>query len=71
MSAPSIAALGIRIFADGADLATIQKAALDPRIQGFTTNPTLMHKAGNGNVAGIGAIGIMLALLFAMKADRS
>jgi len=46
MSAPSIAALGIRIFADGADLATIQKAALDPRIQGFTTNPTLMRAAG-------------------------
>ena len=38
--------LGIKIFADGADLADIAKVAEDPRIAGFTTNPTLMRKAG-------------------------
>jgi transaldolase len=35
-----------RIFADGADLDGILKLAADPRISGFTTNPTLMWKAG-------------------------
>jgi transaldolase len=35
-----------RIFADGADLDSILALAADPRISGFTTNPTLMHKAG-------------------------
>jgi transaldolase len=35
-----------KIFADGADLDEILKRASDPRIRGFTTNPTLMWKAG-------------------------
>ncbi len=35
-----------RIFADGADLDGILTLAEDPRISGFTTNPTLMHKVG-------------------------
>src|SRR5919199_4734057 len=35
-----------RIFADGADLDEILRHAADPRISGFTTNPTLMWKAG-------------------------
>ena len=35
-----------RIFADGADLNGILALAADPRISGFTTNPTLMHKVG-------------------------
>lgn len=38
--------LGIQIFADGADLAAINRLAADPLIKGFTTNPTLMRKAG-------------------------
>jgi transaldolase len=38
--------LRIKIFADGADLESIKKTAEDPTIKGFTTNPTLMHKAG-------------------------
>ncbi len=46
MNVPSIEALKIKIFADGADLATIQRTVLDPRIKGFTTNPTLMRAAG-------------------------
>lgn len=35
-----------KIFADGADLDGILKLANDPVIKGFTTNPTLMWKAG-------------------------
>lgn len=38
--------LRIKLFADGADLAGILEMYADPRIQGFTTNPTLMRKAG-------------------------
>src|SRR5262245_35686340 len=36
----------IKIFADGASLASMLESARDPRIAGFTTNPTLMRKAG-------------------------
>lgn len=36
----------VKIFADGADKATMLELARDPRIRGFTTNPTLMRKAG-------------------------
>ena len=35
-----------KIFADGADLRAILALAEDPRISGYTTNPTLMWKAG-------------------------
>ena len=38
--------LGIKVFADGADLEGILRLANDPLISGFTTNPTLMRKAG-------------------------
>jgi transaldolase len=38
--------LGVKVFADGADLAHILELAKDVRIAGFTTNPTLMRKAG-------------------------
>jgi transaldolase len=38
--------ISTRIFADGADLDSIVALAADPRIAGFTTNPTLMWKAG-------------------------
>jgi transaldolase len=38
--------ISTRIFADGADLDGIFELAADPRIAGFTTNPTLMRKAG-------------------------
>ncbi|HTR76448.1 MAG TPA: transaldolase [Solirubrobacterales bacterium] len=38
--------LSTRIFADGADLDGILALADDPYIAGFTTNPTLMWKAG-------------------------
>jgi transaldolase len=38
--------LKIKVFADGADLAAISRMYANPRIQGLTTNPTLMRKAG-------------------------
>jgi transaldolase len=36
----------IKLFSDGADLPSLLEMAKDPRISGFTTNPTLMRKAG-------------------------
>jgi transaldolase len=41
--------LAVRIFADGADRSGMLKLAADPLIQGLTTNPTLMKKAGISN----------------------
>jgi transaldolase len=38
--------ISTRIFADGADLDGMLALSADPRIKGFTTNPTLMWKAG-------------------------
>ncbi|MDR3458583.1 MAG: transaldolase [Verrucomicrobiae bacterium] len=38
--------LQVKIFADGADKAGMLKLNADPLIQGLTTNPTLMRKAG-------------------------
>ena len=38
--------LSIKIFADGADLDSIRSLAGNPRVKGFTTNPTLMRQAG-------------------------
>ena len=39
-------ALTIKIFADGADINGILELAANPLVKGFTTNPTLMHRAG-------------------------
>jgi transaldolase len=36
----------IKLYADGADKATMLEMYSDPRISGFTTNPTLMRKSG-------------------------
>ena len=36
----------IKLFADGANIAGILEMYQNPRIDGFTTNPTLMRKAG-------------------------
>jgi transaldolase len=41
--------LNIKIFADGADLKSILELNKNPVISGFTTNPTLMRKAGIQN----------------------
>lgn len=39
-------ALHVKLFADGADASGIRSLAENVQIAGFTTNPTLMHKAG-------------------------
>jgi transaldolase len=41
-----VASLRVKIFADGADRSSILELADNPWIRGFTTNPTLMRKAG-------------------------
>jgi len=43
---PRVADLRIKIFSDGADLPGILAMYRNPLIKGFTTNPTLMRKAG-------------------------
>jgi transaldolase len=42
----SLADLHVQIFADGADLPSMLSRAQHPFVRGFTTNPTLMRKAG-------------------------
>jgi len=42
----SLERLRVKIFADGAELDGIGRLYANPLIQGFTTNPTLMRKAG-------------------------
>jgi transaldolase len=41
-----IKSLKVKLFADGADIAGMKEMAANPMIKGFTTNPTLMRKAG-------------------------
>ena len=38
--------LRVRLFQDGADLGSMRRAYVEGLVQGFTTNPTLMRKAG-------------------------
>ena len=45
----ALSRLRVKIFADGADLPGMVAASRDPLIAGFTTNPTLMRKAGVRN----------------------
>jgi transaldolase len=49
MHSSSVDDLTVKLFADGADLDEILALAADPRVAGFTTNPTLMWKAGLTN----------------------
>jgi transaldolase len=46
---PSLDGLGVALFADGADLDQLRVFSANPLISGFTTNPTLMRKAGIRN----------------------
>ena len=46
ISPSSITNLKVKLFADGADKAGMLEMAAKPFIQGLTTNPTLMRKAG-------------------------
>jgi transaldolase len=41
----SVAALKVKLFADGAEKKSMLELYADPAIRGFTTNPTLMRKA--------------------------
>lgn len=41
--------LKVKLFADGADLYSMLDLYKDPKIKGFTTNPTLMKQAGITN----------------------
>ena len=45
----AVSDLRVKLFADGADLADMLALSRLPYISGFTTNPTLMHKAGVRN----------------------
>ena len=46
---PNMTLLNVKIFADGAEKRTMLHLYANPVIQGFTTNPTLMRKAGISN----------------------
>ena len=52
----SISDLQVKIFADGADIASILELSRKPFIKGFTTNPTLMKKAGVPDYAAFAAL---------------
>jgi transaldolase len=43
---PPVDQLKVKIFADGADKAGMLEMYKNPHVKGFTTNPTLMRKAG-------------------------
>lgn len=45
-AAVSLNQLRVKLFADGADKTAMLEMYANPLIQGFTTNPTLMRKAG-------------------------
>ncbi len=47
--ARSVTELTVKLFADGADPAGMRALYGNPLIRGFTTNPTLMRKAGIGD----------------------
>jgi transaldolase len=47
--------LSVRIYADGADLPAMAEMSRLPYIKGFTTNPTLMRKAGVADYASFAA----------------
>ena len=50
-----LASLKVKIFADGADKAGMLQLNANPLIQGMTTNPTLMRKAGLHGFRGVRA----------------
>lgn len=46
MKTKCVSELQVKVFADGADKASMLELYRQPYIKGFTTNPTLMRKAG-------------------------
>jgi transaldolase len=53
-AAPTLASLKVKLFTDGADKAQIVEMAKQSWIAGFTTNPSLLKKAGVKNYAAFG-----------------
>ena len=51
MTAPTLSKLKVKLFTDGADKAQIVEMAKQPWIVGFTTNPSLLKKAGVSDYA--------------------
>ncbi len=51
-----ISDLQVKIFGDGADIASILEMSRKPFVKGFTTNPTLMRKAGVPDYASFAAL---------------
>jgi len=54
MAPPTLATLKVKLFTDGADKTQILDMAKQPWIAGFTTNPSLLKKAGVKNFAAYG-----------------
>jgi transaldolase len=54
MNAPKLANLKVKLFTDGADKAQIVEMAKQSWIAGFTTNPSLLKKAGVRDYAAFG-----------------
>jgi transaldolase len=54
MTAPTLAKLKVKLFTDGAEKAQIVEMAKQPWIAGFTTNPSLLKKAGVSDYAAYG-----------------
>ena len=52
MTAPTLASLKVKLFTDGADKAQIVEMAKQSWIAGFTTNPSLLKKAGVSDYEG-------------------
>lgn len=55
MAYPTLATLKVKLFTDGADKAQILDMAKQPWIAGFTTNPSLLKKAGVKDYATYGS----------------
>ncbi len=51
---PTFSALKVKLFTDGADKSQILEMAKQPWIKGFTTNPSLLKKAGVSDYAAYG-----------------
>jgi transaldolase len=45
--------LKVKIFADGADRESMLESYANPLVSGFTTNPTLMRRAGVSDYVGL------------------
>jgi transaldolase len=51
---PTVATLKVKLFTDGAEKSQILEMAKQPWIRGFTTNPSLLKKAGVSDYAAYG-----------------